>query len=228
MIVRLPFLFVALLLLWFPRQWMRLGMSMSRRRSKGSSGSQRTEEPWNRRESGDPSVSFRREFAKLRNYVDLFRAVAGGLSVMGGLGISPCLALSENPAPAAGLELLILKLGILLVGLIAQTVRNEKNRAQIFAPIFFLGGLSVGLDGPDVALFAFALIWALNPMIGNAEGFLFVYALLLLGFGLQFQGFGNKLPIVAFVYCLLPVLISWVSHRPLVLFTRKGTRSHGA
>jgi len=50
----------------------------------------------------------------------------------------------------------------------------------------------------------------------------------MLTFGLFFLGLGNKLPIVALVYCLLPVLLSLLSRRPLVVLTRKGTHAHGA
>ena len=225
MVINVPFLLFALLLLCFPRQWMRLGFSVGgRRRSAADGGSGRGQEPWKTREPGDTAVSFREEFSKLRNYVDLLRGTAGSLAVMGGLGIESCLGVAANAPHETAAEVLAVKLAILLVGLIIQFIRFEKHHFTFFAPIFFIGGLSVGLCGIKGAMFAFAMMWAINPMVRGPQGFLSVYALLLLVFGLLFLGFGNKLPVVAFVYCFLPVLISLLAGRPLVLFTRKSVR----
>jgi hypothetical protein len=229
MLVDVRFLLFALLLLWFPRQWMRLGIFFRIRRAKrGASGEGRGKEPWVTREAGDPAVVFRAEFLKIRNYVDLLRGVAGSLALMGGLGISPCLTLPAAAGELAERELLTLKLGILLVGLVIQMLRFERGHFMFFAPIFFLCGISVGLIGLKGALFAFVMIWAINPMLGGPLGFLSIYALLMLAFGLLFLGLSDKLPIVALVYCFLPVLLSLLSRRPLVVLTRKGTRAHGA
>ena len=229
MIVDVRFLLFALLLLWFPRQWMRLGFSVRTRRAKaGGAGDGRGKEPWKTREPGDPAVVFRAEFLKIRNYVDLLRGTAGSLAVMGGLSITSCLQPADGATVMAGRELLVLKLGILLVGLLIQMLRFERGHFMFFAPIFFLAGISVGLVGLNGALFAFAMIWAVNPMLQGPLGFLTIYAALMLTFGLFFLGLGNKLPIVALVYCLLPVLLSLLSRRPLVVLTRKGTHAHGA
>ncbi len=229
MLVDVPFLLFALLLLWFPRQWMRLGFSVRTRRAKaGGPGDGRGKEPWKTREPGDPAVVFRAEFLKIRNYVDLLRGAAGSLAVMGGLNINPCLTLPDGATEAAGHGLLAVKLGILLVGLSIQMMRFERRRFIVFAPIFFLGGISVGLVGLNGALFAFIMIWAVSPMVGGPMGFLSIYALIVMGFGMFFLGTGNKLAIVALVYCFLPVLLSLLSRRPLVVLTRKGTRAPGA
>jgi len=64
-------------------------------------------------------------------------------------------------------------------------------------------------------------------MLKNPAGFLSVYALVIGVFGMFFLGFGSKLPIIALVFCFLPVLLSMMAQRPLVLFTRKGTRTPG-
>ena len=223
MVIHVPFLIFALLLLWFPRQWLRLGFSMGGRRKRSASG-----EPWTTREAGDMSVSFRDEFRKLRNYVDLLRGAAGSLAVIGGLGIDACLDTVDNASRSLVTTVLAAKLLILLVGLLIQTVRLERQRFICFAPIFFLCGISIGLCGPQTALFAFALIWAVNPMVGGPQGFLFVYTILTLGFGRLFTGTTDKLTIVACAYLLLPVLLSLLSQRPLVLFTRKSVRAQGA
>src|ERR1019366_7561688 len=107
------------------------------------------------------------------------------------------------------------------VGLLIQTVRYERHRLLFFAPIFFLFGLSIGLCGVETAGFAFVLIWAVNPMLKNPQSFLSVYALLVGGFGWFFLDSENAPPIAALVFCFLPVLLSMLAQRPLVLFTRK-------
>src|SRR5476651_2689887 len=97
MIVNLPILLVALVLLCFPRQWMRLGLSFwNRKRRRSEGATRREEEPWKTSEPGDPAVSFVGEFLKIRNYVDLFRSAAGSLAMFGGLGIDPCLSVGPD------------------------------------------------------------------------------------------------------------------------------------
>jgi hypothetical protein len=64
-------------------------------------------------------------------------------------------------------------------------------------------------------------------MLQNPGGFLSVYALVLGAFGAFFIGPTNQLVVAAVVFCFLPVLLSLLAHRPLVLFTRKGTRTFG-
>src|SRR4051812_46844871 len=73
MMVDLPFFLLAVVLLLFPRAWMRLGWAFLRRRRRGRHGASATE-PWLARQPGDPRLSFRREFTRLRNYIDLLRA----------------------------------------------------------------------------------------------------------------------------------------------------------
>jgi len=227
MVINVPFLLFALLLLWFPRQWMRLGFSVgSRRKHHDTSG--RGKEPWNTREPGDATVRFRDEFVKPRNYVDVLRGAAGSMAVMGGMGIEACISVANGAGRGAGVEVLVVKLLILLAGLLIQTMRFEKHHFVFFAPIFFLWGISIGLCGVKGAMFAFAMTWAVNPMLRSPQAFLSVYALLMMAFGSLFLGFGNKLPIVALIYCFLPVLLSLLAQRPLVLFTRKSVRTHGA
>jgi hypothetical protein len=107
-------------------------------------------------------------------------------------------------------------------------VRYERSRLLFFAPIFFLFGLSFGLCGVKGAVFAFIMVWTANPMLKNPQGFLSVYALLMGVFGMFFLRLSNKLPLFALVLCLLPVLLSLLAQRPLVLFSRRGTREPGA
>jgi hypothetical protein len=223
MLVNLPFLFVGLVLLWFPRQWLRRGAIIGRSRHRRARWKQ---EPWNTAEPGDPRLSFRAEFAKVRNYVDLLRAAAGSLALFGGYGIAPALA-AEPGNRLLALQVLALKLGVLLVALLIQTIRRERRHLSYFAPIFFLAGLSVTLCGHWAALFAFILIWSVNGLFANAQAFLSGYALLVGAFGLLFRGSNSRLALAAMVLCLLPVLLSLLTRRRLGVFSRKGVRSHG-
>jgi hypothetical protein len=84
--------------------------------------------------------------------------------------------------------------------------------------------LAVGAVGYQAAVFAFVGIWVVNAGISNAQGFLAVYALLLLGFGLLFNGW-RSIPAAAMAFtAFFPVLLSLMVRRPLMIFTRKGSR----
>lgn len=166
-------------------------------------------------------MNFWREFRKPRNYFDLFRGTAGGLAVVGGEHIPPSLRLPDD----ASSDTVVIQLGALLlltVGLLIQTYRNENGRMAFFAPAFYLAGLSVCLVGTWAAIFAFILIWTLNPMLRNPQAFLSVYAVVVAGFGLALQDMAVERPITAFFMFLLPVLLSLMTRRPLIVFSRKG------
>jgi hypothetical protein len=226
MTVDLPLLLIGLALLWFPRQWMRLGVTVLSHRRKSSA--ERNRDPRSDRTPGDPRVSFAREFTKGRNYFDLLRGAVGGLAVIGGLRIPASIALAETGTRVPAWQLLALKLGIIAIGLLIQTIRRERNHFAFFAPIFYLSGLTVSLCGPWAALFAFVLIWAINPMMTSAQAFLFGYSVAAMAFGLLFKDVGRSLPIAAFVFLFLPVLLSLLARKPLVVFTRKPVHSAGA
>ena len=226
MSINLPQLLAGLLLLWFPRQWMRLGLAVRRRRRSGVP-KRRDEEPWLRRDPSDQSLSLRREVRKLRNYFDLLRAAVGGVAIMGLGDIDPAIQVGEAGEPLSPWVLLALNVGILLVGLLIQTIRTERRHLTFFASVFFLAGLSITLCSPWGALFAFVLVWGLNPMVGSAVGFLTLYGVLQGVFGALFLGRHEILPVVAGVICWLPMLLSLMFRRPLVVFTRKSTHPVG-
>lgn len=213
--VHVPLLIFGLLLLWFPRSWLRLGRVVGGRRRRSSG----PREPW-KHERGDPRLSYD-EFGKARNYFDLLRAAVGGLAIVGSSLVQPAIAAAEGASRGAVRQVLVAKLAILLVGLLIQTLRYERRHVSFFAAVFFVAGLSVALCGPWAALFAFMLVWAVNPMFGNAEAFLAVYAILLAGFGVLFRDTSRLLVIGAFGLTLLPVLLALLSRRPLVVFSRK-------
>jgi hypothetical protein len=221
-VVLVNFIF-GLLLLWFPRQWMRRGVALLRRRKRSSPSAPITE-PWKDREMGDPRVSFAVEFTKLRNYLDLLRAGAGSLMLSGGMGMTAALAVAPGSPRSATLQLMATRAVILLVALLIQTVRREKNRVSFYPPIFYLAGLSIGLCDIRGALFAFILIWAINPALPNVQAFLSVYAVIMVAFGHYFAWSGDLSAAYAGVLCFLPVLLSLLARRPLTVFTRKGSR----
>lgn len=216
--------FLALAVLFFPRNALRRGSFSFRRKRRRSGGSERILEPWKDREPGDPRVAPAVEFLKLRNYLDLIRAMAGGVALWGGFGVPP--ALTADPAAGGTMPLLVLGLKCLitLVAVVIQSIRYEKDKVSFFPPIFFLGGLAVGTVGYQAAGFAFIGIWAVNAGISNAQGFLFVFALLLLGFGMLFNGWRSIPSAAMALAAFLPVLLSLMVRRPLMIFTRKGSR----
>lgn len=213
----------ALALLFFPRFWMRRGVALLRRRGR-SGGSERIRDPWKDGEPGDPRVDPRKEFAKVRNYLDLLRAAAGGVAIWGAPGLAPALAADPEAGGRGALRVLAIQGGLTVLAVLVQAVRYEKLRLSFFPPVFFLAGLSVAASGYRAAAFAFVAIWAFNAGIANAQGFLAVYALLLLGFGLLFNGWSSVPAATMAVAAFLPMLLSLLARRPLVIFTRKGSR----
>lgn len=220
MTFNLPLLLLAIAALWIPRRQLRLGSWFKRRRS--AEANRKATEPWNSREAGDPRVNFVTEFSKFRNYFDLVRAAAGSVALAGGMGVDPCLSVAPGASRNLAYAVMAVRALILLVGLLAQTVRFEKGRCTFYPAIFFIAGLSAGLCDPRSAAFAFALIWATHAAFGNAQAFLTVYAVLIGIFGHFFSRLGDLSVIWAAFLCFLPVLLSLLSNRPLVIFSRKG------
>lgn len=210
----MPLLILGIFLLWFPRQWMRFGRVVGKHKRRGGV------EPWRHREPGDPRLSYR-EFTKGRNYFDLLRGAAGALAIVGSRFAEGAIFLADPTKRALATQVLAVKLAIVVIGLLIQTIRYERRHVSFYAPIFYLAGVSVALCGPWAALFAFLLVWAVNPMFGNAEAFLTVYGILLVGFGILFRDTARLLAIAAFVVCLVPVLLALLLRRPLVVFSRK-------
>ena len=216
-----PYLLIAVALLWFPRQWLRSGKSILKRRRKPDGALERLA-GMGARDPDDRSVQLSREFTNFRNYLDLLRAFAGGFCLIQ-------FAFAANGNEAARTVFLIQSL-VLLVAVLIQSVRYD-GRLSFFAAIFFLLGLSVGtcgeasLDAPftigsGTGLFAFALVLAINPIIPNPRLFLTAYGLLLMPFGYVFNA---DLPLlsVTTVLVLLPPLLSLLTKRPVVIFSRK-------
>ena len=122
------------------------------------------------------------------------------------------------------LAVLGLKFLITLLAVVIQSIRYEKVKVSFFPPIFFLSGLAVGVVGYQSAAFAFIGIWVVNTVISNAQGFLSIYALLLLGFDRLFKGALSIPAVVIGLAAFSPVLLSLMVRRPLMIFTRRGSR----
>jgi hypothetical protein len=216
------YLIFAIVLLWLPRQWLRVGRKPAR--ALGLARRQRKREFVRIRESGDNRVNFMEEFPKVRNYIDFFRALLGGLILIGNpdLGISSCFLLVNELEPAStGHFLFELQIGIIAVGVIRQFLRIE-GRVTFYAPLFYFAGLAFALCGFGAGFFAFLLIWTLNSALPIAPvGFLSVYALLLGLLGVLFQGVGNKYVYAASIMFMVPVVVSLMARRSLALFNKK-------
>lgn len=185
------------------------------------------DEPWNKQIAGSPNLSFAAEFTKIRNYFDLLRAVGGGLAIMGGYGIEPALSVAEGAAPLAVRQMMALEIGILVAAVLAQTVRIERGHLSFYAPVFFMAGLSLCLAGHWGALFAFILIWAMNPMLPSAQALLTLYALLLGVFTLLYRGLDGGAAFLIASLCFLPVLLSLLTKRRLGVLKRRAPHHAG-
>ncbi len=204
------YLLTAVAMLWFPRQWLRTGARVLKKRRKPDGALERLA-GMGARDPDDKSVQPSREFANFRNYVDLLRALAGGYSLTQ-------FAFVARDAEAAQTVFLI-QAAILLVAVLIQAIRYNE-RLSFFAPVFFFVGMSVGASGHYAGLFAFALVLAINPIIPNPRMFLTAYGLLLLPFGFIFNADLSLVGVNA-ALILLPPLLSLLSKRPMVIFTRK-------
>jgi hypothetical protein len=216
-----PLLLIALGLLYFPRQWLSWGKRGAlKSESLSRHGDSNDFDPSRRREMGDPAVIFKDEFTKLRNYVDLFRAAAGSAVILGTVYTASCFTVGIGAEAGTRRLLLGLKCMILFGSVLVQLVRYQR-RLTLFAPIFFVSGLTFSLCGLPAAGFAFALIWALNYALPSASALLTTYAIVIGIFGVLFDGMTNILVMVA-VLCLFgPVLISMLTRRSLQTFHRR-------
>ena len=205
-----PYLLIAVALLWFPRQWLRTGKTILRKRRKPDGALERLA-GIGARDPEDRSVQPAREFANFRNYVDLFRALAGGY----------CLTQFAFRAGGEGSDdiAVIIEALVLLAAVLIQTVRFD-GRLSFYAAIFFFVGLNTGASAHYANLFAFALVLAINPVIPNPRMFLTAYGLLMLPFGFLLGADATMLGVCSGLV-LLPPLLSLLTKRPVVIFSRK-------
>lgn len=214
MTLLLPHLLLGVVLLFFPRPWMQKVVKIAKRQKK-KAGVERLKDPWKNKEPGKPAVDFKTEFTKFRNYLDLVRAAVGSVAIWGGFGYSAAVA-------GGGIKGLAVKAVIMLVGVVIQATRLSGGRISFFPPIFFVAGLLLGVCGWEVALFAFILTWAMHRMVRNASWFLILNAVIVYGFGAFFQDVFSLTVILAAGLVFLPVLLSLLANRPLLIYTSRG------
>ncbi len=212
MIVNYWLLFIAVVLLCFPRQWLRKGA-----RTSSSSRSRKKK----RAVIGDNDViaQAKEELLKVRNWVDFFRSGAAGLAV-----VHLCFDQSPEVADDVGLQIFLIQIGIFLVGVLVQTVRLSQGGLSFVAPVFFMLGLSFGLIGWKAALFVCVAGFFLNRVLPGPGVFLFVFAVLELGFGMMLPGSPLGLVLLAVGLSMTPALLSGVTKRQLVWLNKSQTK----
>lgn len=218
MAANLPLLALAIALLWIPRTWLRRGPTLMRVRSRG-----RTASPWSGSQDAE-SLSYRRELPKPRNYFDLFRAASATWAIMGGYGLEPALQAAPDAPSAVTLRVFAIQAAIVAIGLLLQTARFDRGRLSLTAPVFYIGGLTLILFGPLSGLCGFAIAWLLSPIFPNTQAFFFVQACVGLTISVLVHGVQLS-ALLAFSLCILPVVLCWLSRRPLLVPTRRGMAS---
>lgn len=212
-VIHWPYFLGALLLLWFPRPWLRLGRWRRRRRKQREVLEKFAQD--GAREPGDHSVSLRRECFSLRNHVDGARGAAGTVALTS-------FSFTDSP-PEAQRAVMGLTLAVLLVGLLAQTLRRREGRMAFFAPIFYAVGLNVGLGNHYPGAIAFLLVCAVNPVLPDARWFLTAYALALLPFNV-FLGGGVQAAVLHSALLFAPIVLSLLAGRSLALVAPRPAR----
>lgn len=220
-----PLLLLALILLWFPRQWLRFGRGVTRRWRWGKRGKSQRRETSNVREPGDTRLRANEEFAKPRNYIDLFRALLGALLLVGNnsWGVDASLTVATDQELLGHEAAIIdwLRMGVLLVAVMIQFIRYE-GRVTLYAPIFFLGGLGLALCGFNAGMIALLVAWTMNASLPlTPASYLTVYGLLLFVLGLLFRGMTDSYVLFVGTLCLMPVVVSLLTRRTLVVFTKR-------
>ena len=155
------YLAFALLLLWFPRGWLRHGKRVTAKPARRFNAAKVERDPYER------GVKLLAEAMKSRNWVDFLRGAVGAYGVTS-VAIMPPSSVEVAHAPT-----LCAQGGILLVAVLIQMVRLE-GRFSLFAPIFFVQGIALGVGGPMIGLFAMIGSWALTPVLPGAGAILFV------------------------------------------------------
>lgn len=207
--VHWPYLALALAMLWYPRQWMRFGKWLKKRRRERETIERFAQD--GAVDPSDKSLKLGRELKAKRNYLDLLRAAVGGYALW---------EFSFTAAPEHATLALVLKALLVLVGVLIQAVR-WRERITWFAAVFYALGLSVGLGNHVGGPMAFLLACTINPVLPTPRVFLSVFGLLLVPFGYFVGQVGLTETLVASGLILLPPLLSLLTQRPMVVFTRK-------
>lgn len=208
MTIHWPYLILALLTLWFPRQWMRLGKLWRNKRKERETMERFAQDGAN--DPDDKSVRLGRELRNPRNYLDLLRGFLGAFA----LWRFSFEAEREEAMLVFGVCAVVTFVGVLI-----QSLR-WRARITFFAAIFYYTGVSCGMGNGYPGALAFLLICAINPVIPTPRMFIAAYAVLLLPFNF-FLGDDQRLAALNTLFLLVPVLWSLMVKRPMVVFTRR-------
>jgi hypothetical protein len=201
---------VALVLLWLPRQWLRLGKrsAKSSKAARGKSARKNAgkDEPPFKESSSKLKVAF----TKPRNWIDLFRAMVGGFTVW-----VMCFQMVDTDNWVAAYHLdIITKSTVLVLAVLIQTLRYN-GKFSFVAPVFFLVGLSFGLMGWLSALFAFATIWVVDLVLSSLSALLLSYGVIIVFYGVLLPHTSITGVFLAAALPVLPVLLSATCKRRL-------------
>lgn len=198
-------LLVALVLLWLPRRWLRFGdRLLPRSGERDRDGSRIPREP------GDVSLQFTKEAKKPRNWLDFTRAAVGAYMLH-----RSCFAHAPDAAPDVGTSIFLGQVAIFVVAVLIQMIRLE-GRLTFSAPVFFIGGLGLGILGWLPGLFAWVAIWVINLVLPGPSVFLFLFSGLLGVFGFFLSSEPWRDTALAAGLSLLPVVVSLMTKRRLV------------
>ncbi|MSU54082.1 MAG: hypothetical protein EXS41_11945 [Opitutaceae bacterium] len=125
----------------------------------------------------------------------------------------------KNEFDSSRRRLIGLKAAIVLGALWVQWIRYDR-RTTLFAPVFFVNGLTFGRGGFSRVALALGLIWALNLGLPDPAAFNGIHAALIVPFGILFDGPSTGFVVVGFFAFFLPVLISLLARKQVMLFNR--------
>jgi len=114
------------------------------------------------------------------NWIDLLRGAAGAWLVQ--KPFQDTVSAQDELAPT----LILVQLGILLVGVLAQTLWLRRP-VRVIGPVFFLAGLTLALCGVRTGGFALALGFSCALMFGRLSPVFSIVPLALVGFGFLFN-----------------------------------------
>lgn len=204
---------VALMLLWLPRGWLRAGPGIGRRRRHLPAHS------WTHAPQDGTVLSARHAFSKLRNYLDLVRGAVGTFAIVGGYGIRSAAILKHNGA----VQPFAIPLAVLTIAILTQSIRRDRRGFALSAPVFFVAGMMLAAPPALPGLCAFALAWALVPVLPNAVGFMTIQVMVFSLVGAVLGGLNPSVISIA-VASFLPVVLSLLMRRPLMVLSPR-TRS---
>lgn len=196
------FLTCALLLLLIPRGWLRFGGRVTAKPPRKYNQAKVERDPY------DHTVNPVAEAVKPRNWLDLFRGMVGA-------GVLFYVAEDyAGEATLASSNLFSWVIAALTLAVVAQMIRLQ-GRLGLFAPIFFLQGINLGVNGAVVGLIVMLGAWALSPVLPSAGALLFVQgaAALILCFLLSDANPAYGLMVAGLTW--LPVLVSILMRKRL-------------